>query len=338
MSTKNRTHKICCIDSRTFVLYNNLAKPEKKEGTYMELRKRKDLLDMKGLPTQEELRVFFIQNDWTAVKPYDFMEWEPEKVEDKQYTQKLFNTAWNKAGYQHGQKASPRCYAKDYPDSVLKHGIGDIVSGAVVDLVNEKPDVVERIFDSFSDEFMSDGLKTAKACMTLDEPDELHELTQEDIRNVDRFLDSAMNTLLDTVGYKDVVDTCKKIGTPEDFTRIKVNYPRSNFEKKYNHTDAETEVFYSTPAMKHGMSEDKMLKCSPEELAEGSVLVSEFFDSLSETDYTILTMTLAGYTQNIIAEAVGLETHSAVHKRMNKIREQYLDFDPEFRHRLSGRI
>lgn len=92
---------------------------------------------------------------------------------------------------------------------MLKHGIGDIVSGAVADFVNKNPDVVKSIFDSFSDDFMSDGLKTLKACMTMEDPDELHELTQEDIREVDRFLDSAMNTLLDTVGYKEVVDACK---------------------------------------------------------------------------------------------------------------------------------
>ncbi|MGN1117403.1 MAG: hypothetical protein ACI4RU_02220 [Acutalibacteraceae bacterium] len=66
----------------------------------MELRKRKTLLDMDKLSTREELRAFSKANDWTARKPYDLIEWEPEKVEDKQYTQKLFNTAWNKAGYQ----------------------------------------------------------------------------------------------------------------------------------------------------------------------------------------------------------------------------------------------
>ena len=175
----------------------------------MELRKRKTLLDIDRLPTREELRAFFKANDWTARKPYDFIEWEPKKVEDKQHTQKLFNSAWNEVGYQRGQKSSPRCYAKDYPGAVLKHGIGDNVSGAVADFVNENPDVVKSLFDSFSDDFMSDGLKTLKACITMEDPDELHELTQEDIREVDRFLDSAMNTLLDTVGYKEVVDACK---------------------------------------------------------------------------------------------------------------------------------
>lgn len=38
----------------------------------MELRKRKTLLDLDRLPTQKELREFFISNDWTTRKPYDF--------------------------------------------------------------------------------------------------------------------------------------------------------------------------------------------------------------------------------------------------------------------------
>ena len=40
----------------------------------MELRKRKNLLDIDRLPTREELRAFFKANDWTARKPYDFIE------------------------------------------------------------------------------------------------------------------------------------------------------------------------------------------------------------------------------------------------------------------------
>ena len=61
------------------------------EGNYMEPRKRKTLLDLDRLPTQKELREFFLANDWSARKPYDFDKWSQEKIEDKSYSESIFN-------------------------------------------------------------------------------------------------------------------------------------------------------------------------------------------------------------------------------------------------------
>ena len=37
-------------------------------------------------------------NDWTARKPYDFNEWEQDKIEVKNYVQDIFNDIWDKEG------------------------------------------------------------------------------------------------------------------------------------------------------------------------------------------------------------------------------------------------
>ena len=84
---------------------------------------------MDKLPTREEMREFFRANDWTARKPYDFNEWEQDKIEVKNYVQGIFNNIWDKEGRNFGQKSPPVCYTKDYPPEVLKKAIGDIVSG-----------------------------------------------------------------------------------------------------------------------------------------------------------------------------------------------------------------
>ena len=65
----------------------------------MEPRKRKTLLDLDRLPTQKELREFFLANDWSARKPYDFDEWSQEKIEDKSYSENIFNKIWHKISY-----------------------------------------------------------------------------------------------------------------------------------------------------------------------------------------------------------------------------------------------
>ena len=73
----------------------------------MEPRKRKTLLDLDRLPTQKDLREFFLANDWSSRKPYDFDEWSQEKIEDKNYSQSIFNKIW-----QNQQKARTKGIAK----------------------------------------------------------------------------------------------------------------------------------------------------------------------------------------------------------------------------------
>lgn len=297
----------------------------------MELRKRKTLLDLDRLPTQKELREFFLANDWTARKPYDFDEWSQEKIEDKSYSESIFNKIWHKISRKHGQKAAPRCYTQDYPPEVLKSSVSDIVNGSVAEMVNEHPDVVRSIFDSLSDDFLSGGLETVKAVMTGQEIENPQALTEDDIAKVDRFVDNAMDTLMNTVDYDNLVQVCREFGTPEDFSDIKTNYPRNEFEEKYNHTKAKTKVTFSTLAADYAMDVERINGYSPEELAVSSALVADFYEELDEIDLTILKLKIEVKTLEEIADILGFKTHSAIQKRMKRIRQQYLDFDPDFR-------
>ena len=86
--------------------------------------------------------------------------------------------------------------------------MSDIVNGSVAEMVNEHPDVVQSIFDSLSDDFMSGGLETVKAVMTGQEIENPQTLTEEDIAKVDRFVDNAMDTLMKTVDYDTLVAVC----------------------------------------------------------------------------------------------------------------------------------
>ena len=229
----------------------------------MELRKRKTLLDLDRLPTQKDLREFFLANDWTARKPYDFDKWSQEKIEDKSYSESIFNKIWHKISRKHGQKASSKCYTQDYSPEVLRSSVSDIVNGSVAEMVNEHPDVVRSIFDSLSDDFLSGGLATVKAVMTGQEIENPQALTEDDIAKVDRFVDNAIDTLMNTVDYDNLVQVCREFGTPEDFSDIKTNYPRNEFEEKYNHTKAKTKVTFSTLAADYAMDVERINGYSP---------------------------------------------------------------------------
>ena len=297
----------------------------------MEPLNRKTLLELDRLPTQKELREFFLANDWSARKPYNFKKWKPEKIEDKKYTQRIFNKIWHKISRKHGQKAPPSCYTKEYPPEILKGNVSDIVSGSVAEMVNEHPEVVQSIFDNLSDDFLSGGLQTVKAVMTGQEIDNPEALTNEEIQKVDRFVDNAMNTLMKTVDYDTLVAVCREYGAPEDFSDIKTNFPRTEFEEKYEHTKAKTKVTFSTLAADYAMDVERINSYSPEELAVSSAFVADFYEELDEIDLAILKLKIEGKTLEEIADVLGFKTHSAIHKRMKRIQQQYLDFDPDFR-------
>lgn len=287
----------------------------------IENRKKKTLLDMDRLPTREEMREFFRANDWTAQKPYDFNEWEQDKIEVKNCVQDVFNGIWHQEGKNFGQKASPVCYTKDYPPEVLKKGVGDIVSGRVTEIM-ENEELCNDILTHFMPDFPT----------TEEEWNNLNPIDPEQVAKVDKFVNTAMNTMLDTIGFEGAVKAAQEFGTPEDFSSIMPNLPKMNFEKKYNHSRAKTKVVYSNLALERAQREEEILKSTPDELAENSALVNDFFKEIGEEDGKILRMLLDGMTQKEIADKLGYKNHSGVNKRIKKMREKYMEFDPDFKY------
>ena len=58
--------------------------------------------------------------------------------------------------------------------------------------------------------------------------------------------------------------------------------------------------------------------------------VNAFFELLTEKDAKILKLKMAGYTYEKIAHLLGYKTHSAVQKRIARIRNLYIAFDKEY--------
>lgn len=298
----------------------------------MEPRKIETLLDLDRLPTQQELREYFLKHDWTPRKPYSFSKWNQEKIEDKHYSENIFNRIWHKISRKHGQKASPKCYTEEYPPEVLRNGVSDIVNGTVAEMINEHPEVVKSIFDNLPDDFLSGGLSTVKDLMTGQEIDEPQALAEDDIAKVDSLVDNAMDTLMTAVDYDGLIKVCREVGAPEDFSDLVTNYPRTEFEEKYDHKKAMTKVLYSSEATDFGVDfERNCMQCSPDELAESSAFVSDFYKELNETDLAILKLLINGKTQEEIASILGYKSHSAINKRIKNINARYLEFDPDFR-------
>jgi hypothetical protein len=52
-----------------------------------------------------------------------------------------------------------------------------------------------------------------------------------------------------------------------------------------------------------------------------------FWDSISDDDRALLRMRMSGKTQQEIADALGYKTHSAVTKRLQKLKEMFENSD-----------
>ncbi len=139
----------------------------------------KTLLDLDRLPTKDELKAFFRENDWTAAKPYDLSKMKSENAETAVYVKDVFDRLWDQSAERHGQKSPPKCFTKDYPPEVMKNAIGDIVAGKVTEILND-----EKQLETILTPFFEKGNEEERA---------------------NPFANNAMDTLLDTVGYDNAV-------------------------------------------------------------------------------------------------------------------------------------
>lgn len=258
------------------------------------------LLDLDRLPTKEELREFFRKNDWTAAKPYDLSEFKPEDAGTAVYVKDVFNSLWDQSAARHGQKSPPKCFTKDYPPEVLKDAVGDIVAGKVTEILND-----DKQLETILTPFFEKGNEEERA---------------------DPFVSNAMDTLLDTVGYGDILAAAKEIGTIEDFSKRPINYPRRDFEDKWNHTRAKTQIAFSSNAADNAL---ELEENQVHDDVEDNLFVQDFFRLLDPTDAKIVRLAMDGFTHEQIAEKLGFKTHSAVTKRLQKLRLVFIKYSRE---------
>ena len=255
------------------------------------------LLDLDRLPTKEELRAFFKKNDWSAAKLYDLSQLSPENADLAKLIKNKFNTLWDQSAARHGQKSPPKCFTDDYPPEVLKDAVGDIVAGKVTEIIND-----EEQLTSILTPFFAHGNAEERA---------------------DPFANNAMDTLLDTVDYAQILAVTREIGAEEDFSNLKVNYPRRDFENKWNHPRAKTKVEFSSAKTDDAIAQKKQQACND---IDDNLFVQEFFKLLDPTDAEIVRLAMDGLTHEQIAEQLGFKTHSAVTKRLQKLRPVFIKY------------
>ncbi|NSW92098.1 MAG: hypothetical protein HPY74_15750 [Firmicutes bacterium] len=269
-------------------------------------KKKKTLLDLDRVPTLDELRAYFRENDFSAATyiDMDYDKLDSGSVETLEHIKGLMDEKWEPLSREMGLKSDSSYYGKDNPLIAMRDSMENLVAGGVMKLLTKKPDLAAEILASY-----------------MDDPDvEQH---------ADDFLNNAVKTAMQVMNYEEVAQAVQEDAAYEDFNHDKFNNYRSkDFDNKWNHTRSKIETV-SLNEMASAVNDEG--ESAPLQVADNSVNVEDevianltgdnFWDSISEDDRVLLKMRMSGKTQQEIADALGYKTHSAVTKRLQKLKE-----------------
>ncbi len=275
-------------------------------------KKKKTLLDLDRVPTLDELRAYFRENDFSAATyiDMDYDKMDSESVEMLEHIKGLMDEKWEPLSREMGLKSDSSYYGKDNPLIAMRDNMENLVAGGVMKLLTEKPDLAAEILASY-----------------LDDPDvEQH---------ADNFLNNAVKNAMQVMNYEEMAQAVQENAAYEDFNHDKFNnYRLKDFDRKWNHSRSKIETV-SLNEMASAVNDEG--ESSPMQVADSSVNVEDevianltgdnFWDSISEDDRTLLKMRMSGKTQQEIADALGYKTHSAVTKLLQKLKELFENSD-----------
>lgn len=289
------------------------------------------LLDSPNSPTLDELKAHFQANDFTTEQS-GFDLGHATKAEQRLHekVKSIFTKSWNKYQKEMGGNGSMLNFSNQYPLQLLQNADADLVAGAVMEILSDA-DLTERIFATLEPSIMESISAYAKS---LDKsPDHL---TDEEIETAiaeyaNSLSGNAVATLMQTQNVSELLSAVKEFGAHEDFNNaIDNNHDKIDFDRKWEHSrtkigrmlslDEQIENEYMNPdaatevtAIENDVDEDKRYK----------QLFATFYATLDSVDQQILLMREKGLTQTEIAEQLGYKSHSAVTKRLAKMKEQF---------------
>lgn len=222
----------------------------------------------------------------------------------------LMDDKWEPLSREMGLKSDSSYYGKDNPLIAMRDNMENLVAGGVMKLLTEKPDLAAEILAYY-----------------MDDPDvEQH---------ADDFLNNAVKTAMQVISYEEMAQAVQENAAYEDFNHDKFNNYRSkDFDRKWNHTRSKIETV-SFSEMGSVVNDEG--ESAPAQIADNSVNVenevianltgNNFWENISEDDRMLLRMRMSGKTQQEIADALGYKTHSAVTKRLQKLKEMFENSD-----------
>ena len=112
------------------------------------------LLYLDRIPTLEEMRKFFRENDFSAATylDMDYNKLENEDIEFMKIMNTIMDKHWEPLSREMGLKSPSSYYGEDNPLISLRDNIENLVAGGVLKLIVERPERVNEILAQFMDD------------------------------------------------------------------------------------------------------------------------------------------------------------------------------------------
>ena len=301
------------------------------------------MLEAGAAITMEALRELFHANDFSAMTSgYNPDKASPAKNAMYLKIKKQFQTAWSEQMGLLTKTKSLRNYSLNSPIGCLEESEEKLVAGTVMELIANEEHctfLLDQVFESMQEHILAEVIKVAEA---TGKPAE--ELTDQEIHYAvdafaDEFLARMMNLLLRVQEVPMLLDFMADSPAAEDFDEsVFQNYDKIDFERQWYHLRTKIGNLLSlTPEMMEETPEDISdmateainLGMTPVKTTEEVYhqLLRAFIDSVDDDiDRQILYLRDQGATQEEIATALGYANHSAVAKRMKRLKEKFYAF------------
>ena len=292
----------------------------------------------------DELKAFFKKNDITRFATLDKEYMLSGKKSDiYAKAKKFFFEKWEANLPAQGIKRNMKNYFAVYPVNLLKDADAGYFAEQVADIFSDEEkyrNAIDMFFEMY-EEPLSAGFEAYAA----KENKSVEELTDDEILFV---VDSAADTIagelttVTMVGQKvsEIYGVSHKTKAHEDYNeKVKSNPDKKSFEIRWNHSDTKIGTMLSLEELQekddrngtdvianaHSVF-DEGGQSGVDADAEYEKLRNAFADTLDSTDLAIFEMREKGMTDKEIAAALKYKTHSAVVKRMAKMKEKYMEF------------
>lgn len=288
------------------------------------------LLDNPGPPTLDQLKAHFQVHDFTTEQS----SYDPSKATDAQNqiyvkAKRFFSEEWDRQQKSMGGKGSLRNFSDAYPLQVLENANENQIAGTVTQILSD-PNLTERIFTLLEPMILS-ALSTYAESVGRSCDD----LTDEEVETVialfaDQLQGNAVNLLMQTENVPELLSELKLMQTHEDFNEQAIeNWDKIDFDRKWDHSRTKIGRLLSSEDIEPDVLErgqnvlDDSEEYSVEEQIFEQQLEEAFMKTLDSTELEICRLRRLRYTQVEIAEVLGYKTHSAITKRLAKMREKF---------------
>ena len=307
----------------------------------------RSLLDKDGAPTEEEMREYFIKNDYTTAKS-DFDVSRVSQAQAKLYMKAkgFFLDAWLKQQKKMGGKGSLKNFSDNYPLKLMEQKNEELIVGTVGKILGDEEQtalVIGSFFDQTQPQFMlAFNAYAASVNKSVDD------LTDDEIEMVtgkvaDAFYETMMELLMKSQGIPEVINLTKKVvnQTHQDFPEGN-NYRKTDFQRAFYHTRTQMDTILSLDEFQeNGYDMDEGARnffdqiedeIDPaEEDEKENLIFTAYYQILDNVEREILELRIKKFSNEDIAKQLGYKTQSAISKRLAKMRKKFDELIKEFR-------